>query len=302
MAYIKDTYELGEYMAYEYKFVGRNGAKGEKREKRRKATPEQMARQNQWTRQKKMTYTIRANFKSGDSWITLKYPRGTKPDPEMMKKHWKSFSDKLREYYKKNGHVLKFILRMEIGKNGGPHMHLLVNHIDNIDQVIKDIWNQTISKIRVPGKNYVYLAPFDEEGAEDVAKYLVELPKNKQCEGQLNMFGEEERKLFCKTSSSRNLIRPCADRKKYVHWTMRKILSDGIKPTPGYYVLKDSVKCGINRITGYSYLYYTEKRLGKNVPDPGEIVKVRKEPEDEVSAGKEKRVQPKGEKADMGKR
>lgn len=79
MAYIKDTYELGEYMAYEYKFVGRNGAKGEKREKRRKATPEQMARQNQWTRQKKMTYTIRANFKSGDSWITLKYPRGTKP-------------------------------------------------------------------------------------------------------------------------------------------------------------------------------------------------------------------------------
>ena len=30
MAYIKDTYELGEYMAYEYKFVGRNGAKGEK--------------------------------------------------------------------------------------------------------------------------------------------------------------------------------------------------------------------------------------------------------------------------------
>ena len=45
MAYIKDTYELGEYMAYEYKFVGRNGAKGEKREKRRKATPEQMARQ-----------------------------------------------------------------------------------------------------------------------------------------------------------------------------------------------------------------------------------------------------------------
>ena len=35
MAYIKDTYELGEYMAYEYKFVGRNGAKGEKREKRK---------------------------------------------------------------------------------------------------------------------------------------------------------------------------------------------------------------------------------------------------------------------------
>ena len=31
MAYTQYTFDLGEYTAYEIKFVGRNGAKGEKR-------------------------------------------------------------------------------------------------------------------------------------------------------------------------------------------------------------------------------------------------------------------------------
>ena len=38
MAYTQYTFDLGEYTAYEIKFVGRNGAKGEKRAKRDKAT------------------------------------------------------------------------------------------------------------------------------------------------------------------------------------------------------------------------------------------------------------------------
>lgn len=46
MAYIQDTYYLGDYIATEIKFIGRNGAKGERRAKKIKATPEQMARQN----------------------------------------------------------------------------------------------------------------------------------------------------------------------------------------------------------------------------------------------------------------
>lgn len=80
MAYIQDTYYLGDYIATEIKFIGRNGAKGERRAKKIKATPEQMARQNQWTREKKEKYLILANFRTGDVWVTLKYPRGTRPD------------------------------------------------------------------------------------------------------------------------------------------------------------------------------------------------------------------------------
>ena len=35
MAYIQDTYYLGDYIATEIKFIGRNGAKGERRAKKK---------------------------------------------------------------------------------------------------------------------------------------------------------------------------------------------------------------------------------------------------------------------------
>lgn len=89
MAYTQYTFDLGEYTAYEIKFVGRNGAKGEKRAKRQKATPEQMSRQNQWNKEKNTRYVILANFHTGDAWTTLKYPRGMRPDADRMRADWK---------------------------------------------------------------------------------------------------------------------------------------------------------------------------------------------------------------------
>lgn len=136
MAYTQYTFDLGEYTAYEIKFVGRNGAKGEKRAKRQKATPEQMSRQNQWNKEKNTRYVILANFHTGDAWTTLKYPRGTRPDADRMRADWKKFRRLMTAYYKKHGIPFKWVKRMEIGKRGGPHIHLLVNHIDNIDLTV----------------------------------------------------------------------------------------------------------------------------------------------------------------------
>ena len=42
---------------------------------------------------------------------------------------------------------------------------------------------------------------------------------------------------------------------------MRRILEDGPKPTPGFYIVKESVVSGINKYTGMSYLRYTEQRI-----------------------------------------
>ena len=111
MAYIQDTYYLGDYIATEIKFIGRNGAKGERRAKKIKATPEQMARQNQWTREKKEKYLILANFRTGDVWVTLKYPRGTRPDAERIKRDWKVFTTEMRKLYKKLGIPFKWVNR-----------------------------------------------------------------------------------------------------------------------------------------------------------------------------------------------
>lgn len=103
MTYTQYTFDLGEYTAYEIKFVGRNGAKGEKRAKRQKATPEQMSRQNQWNKEKNLRYVILANFHTGDAWTTLKYPRGTRPDADRMRADWKKFRRLMTAYYKKHG-------------------------------------------------------------------------------------------------------------------------------------------------------------------------------------------------------
>ena len=77
MIYIS-KYTFYDSVEYEYKFAGNYGAKGEKRAKRRKATPEQMKRQNQWIKETKVRRLIKANFRPGDLWETLKYPKGTR--------------------------------------------------------------------------------------------------------------------------------------------------------------------------------------------------------------------------------
>lgn len=272
MAYTQYTFYLGEYTAYEIKFVGRNGAKGEKRAKRQKATPEQMSRQNQWNKEKNIRYVILANFHTGDAWTTLKYPRGTRPNADRMRKDWKKFRRLMAAYYKKHGIPFKWIKRMEIGKFGGPHIHLLVNHIDNIDLVIKEMWQKAIADLWIAGRNYVNIAPFDIDGAEDVAKYLAAEPEKKEIEGQYNLFGEEEQKAFTRVDTSRNLIRPEAKKKKYAHWKVTRFFRDGIKPKPGYYIIPDSVKVGVNKITGYSYIYYMERRLTTGAKSPGDRI------------------------------
>ena len=73
-----------------------------KRAKRDKATPEQVKRQNQWLKEKKIKYVIIANFNTGDSWTTLKYQRGTRPDADRMRKDWKNFTKELRKVYKRS--------------------------------------------------------------------------------------------------------------------------------------------------------------------------------------------------------
>ena len=116
------------------------------------------------------------------------------------------------------------------------------------------------------------IAPFDIDGAEDVAKYLAAEPEKKEIEGQYNLFGEEEQKAFTRVDTSRNLIRPEAKKKKYAHWKVTRFFRDGIKPKPGYYIIPDSVKVGVNKITGYSYIYYMERRLTTGAKSPGDRI------------------------------
>lgn len=101
--YWVDAWHFRNSIEYEYKYAGNYGAKGEKRAKRRKATPEEVRRQNQRNREKNVRRLIKANFSSNDYWVTLKYPKGARPGISEVKGHMKGFLDRTRRDYKKRG-------------------------------------------------------------------------------------------------------------------------------------------------------------------------------------------------------
>lgn len=260
MAYRRDRYRYGpgdKYIEYEHKFAGKCGARGEKRGPKRKATPEQMRRQNQWKKEKLVLRLIRGNFGRGDLWVTLKFPRGTRMSGKELKSIRKDFLKELRAAYGKRGTILKYICRLEIGENGGPHMHIIVNRLNGSGtaDLIQKVWEKY-------GK-YLHYTPLYEEGDyKELAAYITKPLKDAEIAGQLTLFGDEEdRSTFSAYSHSKNLSLPRKETREYKHWTMRKLLENGPEPTPGYYIDRDSIRYGINPYTGMHYYYYTEIRL-----------------------------------------
>ena len=256
MAYREDIFECGEVIEHEFKYMGRYGAKGEKRGQRRKATSDQIKKQNLANKIKRVRRVILLNFHPWDLWLTLKYKRGTRKDTKEVLADVKDWTDKLRNVYKKEGESLKWIRRIEIGAQGGIHIHILVNRprsMPTIDLTIKKLWGRA-------GINFQSLR--EEGGYGQLASYICKQTDD-EMEGQLSFLPDEDRKRCISYSTSRNLIRPedVRIRKKYGHWTMRRILKDGPKPREGYYIDKDSIRTGINPYTGMSYFYYSEIKI-----------------------------------------
>lgn len=128
-AYVRHLWDCGESLEIEEKHTGRYGARGQKREKRKKASPEDIKRQNKWKRERDLRRLIKWNFGKYDYWMTITYRKGDRPAWEQMKKDVTDLIKKVRKRYRKLGKELKYIYRLQIGKRGGPHVHILVNRI-----------------------------------------------------------------------------------------------------------------------------------------------------------------------------
>ena len=71
--HFKDSIEVEEYVD------GRFGAKGNKRTEKKKATPEQVKKQNQLNKAKNCRRRIKNNFSEGDYYLTLTFKRELRP-------------------------------------------------------------------------------------------------------------------------------------------------------------------------------------------------------------------------------
>mgnify|MGYP007070198445 CR=1 FL=1 len=258
-------YDLGDRIDHEIGFAGNYGKKGEKRAKRTKATPEQIKKQNQWNKTKRADRKIRANFKEGEStYITLTYKKELRPQTMGDFKDDRSrFLKGMRAEYKKAGITFKWVSRVEIGKRGAVHMHILVNDIPGVNMIalVKNNWD----------KGRPDLKPVDDLNSGKLAEYFTKLAPD-EIKGQVSWMNEQDQKTITAYSCSRNLIVPEPEIKQCSRRTVEKAIRDGIKPTPGYKVIPESVIYGTNPFTGYSYLHYNEIRenhTGEWVTVPG---------------------------------
>lgn len=256
MAYWLDFYTFLNSNEYEFKWAGHYGAKGEQRAPKKKASPEQIQKQNQINRENYMRRLLKQNFDKDDLWVTLKYPKGTRHPVFRVVKDVGNFHMAIRRYRKKTAQLYKWVHRIEIGKRGGIHIHLVINRVrgEPTANLIRDKWKKN--------GNVHFELLHDDDDFQKLAAYIVKPPPDEMMD-QLNLFPEEERKQLVKYSCSRNLDKPKPKRKYYSRWTVRRLIEEGPKPTPGYYIDKDSVISGVNKYTGMSYLRYTEIRIEK---------------------------------------
>lgn len=240
--YWLDIWRFENSTEYEYKFAGNYGAKGEKRKKREKATPEQIKKQNQRNKENRIRRKAKCNFGENDIWATLKFPKGTKMVRREVMDLMRGFLGKMRYRYRKRGQPFKYIYRIEIGKRGSPHIHILLNRIPDVDILLKESWGH--------GRIDFTLA-YEAGGFQKLAEYLAKPPLDE-------VDPDHETESY---SCSRNLIEPEPERKVYFRRTVEKLIKNGVKPSEGFWIDEDTLYYGENPYTGMSYLKYIEYRI-----------------------------------------
>ena len=119
---------------------------------------------NQRCAWQKLRMMLAANFDGADIHVVLTYadeylPRNALEARARMKK----FIILLRKQYRAMGRELRYIYNTEHIHDGRMHHHLVINHIDGGDEVIRSLWRL--------GTN-IHIGELDEYGYTALAQYL----------------------------------------------------------------------------------------------------------------------------------
>ena len=241
MPYIKKEYICGDVIEVEKTHTGRYGAPGQRRQKKKKPTREEVAKQNEINAVKKLRRKMNNNFDLGDYHLTLTYKKEIRPEPEGARKILSQFLKKLRAVYKKHGAELKYIVTTEY-KRKAIHHHLVINNTEllNVTMHVARLWEHGRPKFTV----------LDDTGDYSrLADYFIKET------GQ--SFREPDNPNKTRYSCSRNLKEPEVKKTILKARTWR----EDPKPKKGWYIVKDSFYEGVNPVTGYRYQYYTMRRI-----------------------------------------
>lgn len=245
-------YLLGDIREAEAGYTGKLTGRG----RRQKATPEQIERWNRAKRRKAVRLLIEANFKKGDLWVCLKYKKGTRKTAQEVSKDLSDFCRRMRLSYKKEKQAFRWIARIEVGKLGGLHVHIICNAFKSDGlSLITETW------AKIAGSSRANIESLDGNAdREQLADYITK--EAEKDDDQYHLPGTiEDRRAVLRIRSSRNLIRPEPERTPLTKREFEKLMTDGPRPAKGFIVVPDSVKRGENPITGMPYIHWKEIRI-----------------------------------------
>ncbi len=239
--YTREIWRLGVVVQVKNFFKGNQGAPGKKRAEKKKRTPEEMRRQNETNKWRKLQRIILKNFKAGDWHLILKYKKGTAPeDYKEAVDQRQDFVGRMRKAYKKAGIGFKWIAVTERGKKGQIlHHHLIIEDVTENGiltvQLVKQFW----------AYGHAFFVSLYEDGEyQKLAEYIVKAET-------------KEEAGWCTYSRSRNLVIPEPERRQM----KRRIWPEEPRAPKGWYVVKESIVNGRNPYTDRPYQCYDLKRL-----------------------------------------
>ena len=247
MAFKMVLYEFENVIEVEEYLDGRYGAPGQKRAEKKKATPEEIARVNQWNKSKKARHRLRTYFKVNDYFVTLTYRKEKRPkELKEAQSHFRTFYKYVGKEYKKRGYELRWIRNIERGVKENWHIHVVLNRIPDTDIILSRAWEYG----KVKDKQLLY-----EKGEfRELADYITKDEKSKVIDHKV---------LEEKYSTSRNMPLPEPKVKRMKRWQKEP------KARKGFYIDKDTLFEGTNRFTSFPYRHYEMIRIERRSSSAG---------------------------------
>lgn len=222
-------------------YYGGQGAPGQKRNKKRKPTPEEMRFVNACTKKRKALWRLQLYFDTDDYYITLTFRKDERPrSMEEAKKIFKAYREKLRKAYKKKDIPFRWICNIEMGTRKAVHIHMVMNRFDGLDRIVSKLWKY--------GRKDIQLM-YEEGGFRDLAAYITKSPVTDSSLSETYY------------SHSRNLPLPEPKVKEISCWSIKR----KIRIPEGWYLDRDSMEEGETK-AGFAYRNYVllrTKRIKK---------------------------------------
>lgn len=242
MPYKQEICKAGKTKQYTYYYSVRADQKEGSRRQKENKTSEAQKKVNSRQSVKKLTWILNENFDGTSLYVTWSYEKDKRPaGKDQLRSDIDKLLRSLRQIYKKESKVLKYVWVAERGERGAAHVHMVINEIEA--RKLKKCWD----------KGFITIKPMDDSGQyAKLASYFVKYSEKtmKTEEG----FGGK------RYNSSRNLKIPEPERKTV---TSRNAYSHNIQIPSGWYLDKDSVAEAWHEVTGFMYFTYTLIKDGK---------------------------------------